>query len=669
MDERNRRIALLFLLSGLALVVLGQAYFALWERYVWDGVIFYVLGALCWVAALGCLEGRVRRLPRPFRALQLVFDHPRRAALLGASILLCLGVGLAAARATQERSFWPHLTCWLCGLLCFLLSLAPPLPGDALRRLQAWSGRRQWELLGVVLLLAAALAARAVALERVPGNFGGDEGTQALAAFELLEPPLGNPFSTGWYSVPTMSFFAYGLVMRLLGATVAGARFLSALAGVVTVLFVFLVARELAGRWVGWAAGLLVAFSHYAIHFSRLASNQVADGFFTAAALFCLLQALEKKRPASRLWFGLAGVVLGLSWYAYFGARLALVVVAGYLVWRALAEPRFLARNAPGLAFLAVGALLAAAPLFFHYLKCPESLLSRYNQVSIFASGWLEMAVQATGRSRLALLLEQFWKSISAYNVTPDPTFWYYPGVPYLDPVSGVFFVLGLTTAVRRLRRPAAGLLLLWFLAFVILGWALTENPPSSQRGVGGLSVVVILAAWGMVEMAAHVSRLLIRRDDAPSPPQAGWPYEALVVALLLVVVIVANLVFYFGVYTPQRVYGNPNAEVADVLCDSLERRPQLPPVYFDGAPALYWDFGALAFRLRDASGQDFAPADGLDAVDLSQGALFVVLGDRIADLDLIQAAVPGGTAELYHSQVDDRLLFALYEIPPRRSQ
>ncbi|MFN3763671.1 MAG: glycosyltransferase family 39 protein, partial [Anaerolineae bacterium] len=297
----------------------------------------------------------------------------------------------------------------------------------------------------------------------IPANFSGDEGTQALEALRLLGPPLRNPFATGWYSVPTLSFLVAGLWMKLFGATVAGVRALSAFVGTASVLATWLLARRLAGEWVGWGAAVLVAFGHYGLHFSRLASNQIADVLLGPLVLYLLLRGLDGDR---RLDLALAGVVLGLSWYAYFGARLMTVVVGLYLAGRALGEgDRFLARHGRGLAALAAGFALALWPLALYYVAHPADFLSRYNQVSIFASGWLAREMSLTGKSAAALLLQQFWKSVSAFHVTPDPTFWYHPGIPLLDPVSGVFFVLGLTAAFWRVRRPGGGLLLLWFWA------------------------------------------------------------------------------------------------------------------------------------------------------------------------------------------------------------
>ncbi len=654
----------LLLILGLALVVLGQVYFLRLPQYVWDGVIFCALGALLWVMAVRRAQAHPAASPsRPAWYRRWLADaaaHPLRTALLAVGVLLALGAGIGARRADPSADFSPYLRAWVLGLLVYILALAPLRP---FVRSQAWSTAECRSLYLVPLLLAAFLA-RAVALDTIPANFSGDEGTQALEALRLLGPPLGNPFATGWYSVPTLSFLVAGLWMKLFGVTVAGVRMLSALAGTASVLATWLLARRLVGEWVGWGAAVLVAFGHYGLHFSRLASNQIADALLGPLVLYFLLRGLRSKgdvhlQGGHCLDLALAGVMLGLSWYTYFGARLMTVVVGLYLVGRALGEgSAFLDRHGRGLVALAVGFALALWPLALYYAAHPADFLSRYNQVSIFASGWLAREMSLTGRSAAALLLQQFWKSVSAFNATTDPTFWYHPGIPLLDPVSGIFFILGLTVAFGRVRRPGGGLLLLWFWAFILLGWTLTENPPSSQRGVGIIPVVAMLVALGIVETLEAVRRL--------TGAFCVSRFTSLFYALLLLVILLVNLNFYFQVYTPRHVYGNPTAEVADVLCDALEGRKEVPSVYFDGAPFMYWGFGAIAFRLRDVAGQDFL-VEELPGVDPSGGALFVVLAEKIADLDLLRNAFPMGTETPYYSDVDGRLLFVMYEVQPTR--
>jgi hypothetical protein len=200
-------------------------------------------------------------------------------------------------------------------------------------------------------------------------------------------------------------------------------------------------------------------------------------------------------------------------------------------------------------------------------------------------------------------------------------------------------------------------LLLLWFWLAVIFGWVVTENPPSSQRLPIVAPAVAILVALGANWLVEFARRLLGGRP-------AQW---ARGLAAVMGLIAILNLSFYFFDYVPARVYGNPTAEISAVLCNELEARDDVPPVYFVGAPYLYWDFGAIAFRLRDVVGYTFDPAQSEVEPQSDEGALFVVLELRLDDLASIRARYPGGTLRQVYSEVDDRLLFLVYEVPPWR--
>mgnify|MGYP001007761917 FL=1 len=189
-------------------------------------------------------------------------------------------------------------------------------------------------------------------------------------------------------------------------------------------------------------------------------------------------------------------------------------------------------------------------------------------------------------------------------------------------------------------------MILLWFCSTVVMAWGVTENPPSSQRGTILLPAVALLVAWGVEALWEGLA-----------------PYKAFMKRLLLVLLIMAcllNCVFYFGIYTPRRTYGNPTAESATELSRFVLSHP-LPgsTVYFFGPPYLYWEFGALAFSLRDQHGLNVEPESALPQVSVP--ARFVFVPERLAELAAITGRYPGGvTTEL--RAADDRLLMLVYD-------
>ena len=660
--RQGRWVPVLLLVIGLGFALLGQYYFTYRREFKWDGVLFWGIAiyalTLLSLQRKGNRDGWRLRIRTPELGLRTL------AALGGAGLAISAGW---LARRPGTSDFTGIFGMWVIGVIWFLIafttgrSLASTREPRLVLRSTRWLRDHRGDLVRLAMLLSVALIVRAVDLEHIPANLGGDEGTQGVAAIELVGPPLGNPFATGWYSVPTMSFLMYGIALRVFGQSVAGLRVLSALVGTATVLTTFLLAQELWGRRVAWMAGIALACCHYHIHFSRLGSNQIFDGLFMTLALWLFVRAL---RSRSKAHFALTGAVTGLGWYTYFGARLVAIILTAYLAWRVVVEYRFLARYGRLLLISLCAALIVIAPLLAYYIDHPADLVSRSRQVSIFASGWLEREQETTGRSRVSLLFEQFWKAISAFNYTLDPTFWYHSSIPLLDFVGGVIFVLGLIWAMAHYRDPTIGLLLIWFWLALGLGWVLTENPPSSQRMTVIAPALAVLIGLGLNWLIVLGCRIFGPAATTVEGSESSlWNYVA---GGLLVISMALNLRYYFLVYTHGRAYGNPTAEVATELSRYLSQQEDDGVVYFYGPPFMYWDFGTLAYMARGVVGIDAPPQGqegGVPIPDARQGARFFFHPERLGELPAIRERFPDGEDKTVYSSADGRLLYVLYEV------
>jgi hypothetical protein len=662
--KRERIISGLLLAAGLVFALLGQIYLTYRTEFWRDGLLLWGFALVAFVALWRRSRRKGRK--RAYRAsgpdspgLGWLIRYPVRTAIALCGVAFVVVAGLNARRMPTMGNFTGLLLLWIAGVVCFLSAFVPTF---SIRRVwyqvKGRLGRRRMELISLGALLLAAFLVRAIGLEHIPSNLGGDEGTQGLAAMQLVEPPLSNPFSTGWYSVPTMSFLAYGIAMAIVGPTVAGLRILSALVGTATVLTTFLLARELWGKNVAWLAGAVLACAHYHMHFSRLGSNQIGDGLFATLALWLLVRGVRLRKP---ILFALSGAVVGLGWYGYFGARLVGIIVALHLAWLFAAEAGsptatgFLTRYGALVLVLLLAAFVVVAPLLIHYAAYPDTMASRAGQVSVLSNGWLEREKAYTGRTAAAILLRQFGRAFSAFHYTPDPTFWYHPSIPLLDVVSGILLLFGLAWAVARWREHGNVLLVLWFLLAVILGWALTENPPSGQRMVIVAPASALLVALGLEWLSGFVRRTFSR-------PWLTWGGLA---AVLLTLIAGLNLHYYFVVYTPSGVYGNPTAEVATRLGRYLRQEGDDRAVYFYGPPSMYWEIGNLSFLVPNRLGIDVYPpeqGEGLDLAGVGDVHL-VFLPHRLAELEAARQQAPGGVEQPFYSEIDGRLLFVLYTL------
>jgi len=310
--------------------------------------------------------------------------------------------------------------------------------------------------------------------------------------------------------------------------------------------------------------------------------------------------------------------------------------------------------------------LMVVLPLLGWYSVTPSPLTERVNVVNIFASGWLAREVGITGQPSWVLLLDQAWRAVTAFHLTPDRTFWYFPDRPLLDAITGALLLVGLVEAVLKLRWSSRALCLLWFGSTLVMAWVLNESPPSSQRGLLMMPAVAILASWGLELLASQMVSVSRRRQPADYVPEVVAAATAIVVAAIAV----ANVTFYFGQYTPRRIYGNPTAEIATAFARyTLEHPEPVCPaagdpaacagrIYFIGPPRLTWNFGALAFMLRDFPGEEVLEGK----YPLADGpARFAFVPERARELVTVRGIHPGGRETELRSP-DGRLLMVVYE-------
>ncbi len=623
-----------FLLSLLLLA--GGETLWLTGTHLWDGGLLLALGLLGLTLSLR-EHPTVHRRREPPSLLQVV----RLAALL-----VSVAVGFIARQREGEEDFTSLLVAWLVALIAFAATLLPGNSRDD--DPPPPLSPREWAAFVALMTMAAIL--RLWRLGEIPGNFGGDEGIVLDYGRQMLAGKLGNPFATFWLALPTMSALLYAAVARLFGWTIAAARLTSALAGTAAVGATFFLGRRLGGRCVGWVAGFTTASWAYAIHFSRVPMNNIFDALLAPLALWALWKALAQREGTHPAW-GWSALAAGLGWYGYWGARWITVMVIAYIVWRMVVEPDFLRRRWAGIRLWTLGWLTVAAPILLWYTAHPESFASRSRQVNIFTNGWIEQTKALTGKSTLTLLSGQLWRALTAFHLTPDTTFWYRPGRPLLDLVGGLLLLLGIVAVLKRIRWPARALTAGWFFSTLLVGWGITVDPPSSQRGILLIPAAALLIAWGAE---------LLKEQIAVWSKEMGRG----ILVMLMAVFAVTNINFYFRLYAPLREYGNPTAYEATEICRYIQTHPmEGGSLYFLGAPYLYWNgLGTFRYLLPDVKGEDIEPDKVPEAV--SPPARFIFVPQRADELEAVKERYPGGRT-IYLRKASGELISVIYDWEP----
>jgi hypothetical protein len=545
---------------------------------------------------------------------------------------------------------------WILAILLFLMVVAKPSESYHLR---VWLRQRGWLLLAIGCIVLLAFLLRVWRLGTLPFTLGGDEASQGLEALRVINGELRNPFTTGWLSVPTMSFFYNSLSIRFLGSTIFALRLPWVIVGTFTVLTTFLLVRQLLGTRMALVTAVIVATYHYHIHYSRLGSNQIADPLFLSLALYFLYRALDRR---SNLDWALMGTVSGMAFYVYAGARLTPVVIGTVLAYIFLLNPRrFWRENRQGILVGGAAFLIVAAPMLQYAARFPDDFNARINEVGIFQSGWLAQEVEILEKPTWEILLDQFRRASLAFHYYSDQTVWYGLREPLLDPLFGGLFLLGLFYGIMQMfdRKvgPRIAPMMAWWWGGILLGGMLTESPPSSQRLITLAVPVSFFIAYAMWELVRLVGQALRWRLTDP----------LLIIGTFMFAFI--SLTTYFIVYTPQRIYGGQNAEMATEIAPILNEWKQDHRFYFVGAPSMYWGFATLPYLVPDADAADILqpmtkPVSS-KLLSHDKGAVFIVLPQRMTELDLLMEAFQGGEQLEFFSPVNGRHMATLYRVPP----
>jgi 4-amino-4-deoxy-L-arabinose transferase-like glycosyltransferase len=475
--------------------------------------------------------------------------------------------------------------------------------------------RRALIALGATLLVAAiALVFRLWRVATVPPGLYADEvHTARNALLWRLDPHaawLGSRplVFVGWVETSHLYLAFASAMLRLGGDGLLGARLVSAVPSLLAVPLLFLLGREVAGPRVGALAALLLAASHWAARSGRTGWDAVLLVTLQIAALACLAGALRRRHAGLAV---LGGALLGLGLFTYVAARLAVLQAALWLAWEVW-RARDAAERGGGRAVLriALACLLVAAALGGPYLlhaalAQPGSLQERVRELSVFAlhgqgEPWRTLARNVVAHAAML--------HVRGGAYARDDL----PGMPLLDPVSGLLFLVGLV-ALRRLAATPRRLLVSWPLVMV-LGGVLSvsgEGPPYPYR-------VLALAPWAcLVAALGGVALWDVARRRVPRAVLVA----ASVAALALVLTWNGWVLFVAGPRYPreERVFGTAPTVIGRWLRAQRRERPTLVL-----ASALQWApppaaRGAVAYARANAV-DFFRPVDAAAAVQLVAG-------------------------------------------------
>jgi 4-amino-4-deoxy-L-arabinose transferase-like glycosyltransferase len=359
--------------------------------------------------------------------------------------------------------------------------------------------RPKREILIVLLILAVASFFRFYHLDKYPPGLYPDEamnGSNALIANTTGNYQIFYPENFGreglFINIQALSVKYFGIHSWAL-------RGVSAVFGVLTVLGLYLLAKELFDWQIAAISSFLLAISFWHVNFSRIGFRAIMLPFILVYAFYFLWRGIKRSRLRYFFW---AGVFGGLGFYTYTSYRIApLIAVIIFLSYwaflkKAYSGPeyehtrnRFLA----GFSLMMIVTFFVALPIGIYFLRNPQNFMMRNDQGVFVQAQPLQTLAQSTVQT-----LNMF---IATGDGNPRHNI---PGAPMLAWPIAIFFAIGFLKELHHwLSRkhghlsPVHTFLFAWFFVMLLPGFLSTEAP-HALRTIGVLPIIMIFTARGL---------------------------------------------------------------------------------------------------------------------------------------------------------------------------
>lgn len=372
------------------------------------------------------------------------------------------------------------------------------------------------------LIIAIAALVRFYGLEKSPPSLGFDEASLGYNAYSIMK--TGRDEYGNWLPLSLRSFndykpalYAYLTIpfIKMFGLNDSSVRMLSALAGTISLIFLFLLLKEfIKSKWWRMAILFILSFEPWRLHYSRNAfESHLSSCFFTIGAWFLLKARKDKKK-----WWG-AILFLTLSAYSYHSARLAvpLLLIFCFLdpirvftrkkILKALKKR--VANNWKILLWLGVF-LLLCVPIFM--ANNTTLLLTRFNQENLFRrlypytpNGWVNPL--SIVYYFLGIVSGHVFANISPINLTQRIYEWvkmspqFIPGMGMLGWFEGIVFVFGFGWIVRNILKSDKYRILIYWIVAGAAPAAATWTWFHPLRSLNIYPALEIIVAIGLVKL------------------------------------------------------------------------------------------------------------------------------------------------------------------------
>lgn len=393
------------------------------------------------------------------------------------------------------------------------------------------------KIVAIILIIGALL--RFSFLAKSPPSLNWDEAALGYNAYSILKTGKDEfgtklPIFLRSFDDYKPALYSYTLIpfVKFLGLSETAVRIPSAIAGIFTILFVYLISKSLFNSKVGIIAGFLVAIEPWSVHFSRAAfETNFALSLYLGGIYFILKSKFKN-------WLAFLGIfLLALSTYAYQAEKILFVPT---LIVFILNFKKNLRKS--HIFF----ALMLLTPLIYNHIAIKESL-SRLGS-TIYLGG----------------ILPRFFSYFSPINLfvrgSPEPTQEIFGfGTFYL--IEFFFWIYGFYLLVKK--HNDYKLFLFLILVSPIPG-AITWNWFYPARVLPLFAFFSIVIAYGITEITTKL-------------PKIFW-IMVIFISIPSVLNLITNLLFYL----PYQERGNWQYGMKEVVQEIVKKESSYKKIIFE---------------------------------------------------------------------------------------
>ncbi len=581
----------------------------------------------------------------------------RRTPLLAAGVLFLLAFLLSG----NNQFNLLNVACWLGAVGSLLYAFWQPSPAakaarrPSLRsRAAAWLAQPEFKLSlsrwSLAVLLAFALIAffRFHQFSVTPPEMVSDHAEMLMDVLDIQNGKTSIFFERNTGREP-LGFYLAVWVGQIFGtgASFPTLKLASALVAFASLAYMYLLGRELGGRWVGLFALLLTGLAYWPNVLSRLGLNFGLYAALAAPTLYYLLRGL---RRSSLNDFLLAGLFIGIGLNGYTAFRIMPLVAAAavgvFLLHRS--SPRARSQAVLGAVLLAVVAIVAVTPLLRFAIDNPALV----NQRVLTRLGEAERAYPGPAAS---IFISNVFKGLGLFNYSGG-TLWVTGNVrsPAFDPLSGALLLLGVCLAVIRYVRYRhwQDLFLLISIPLLMLPSTLSlafpeENPAMNRASAAWIPAFLLCA----LALDAILHSIRARLGGG-----LGLRLAQLLGVGVLGLVAVLNYGLLFGEYTRNYTANSWNSrEMGQVIADYASSFGSLESAWVVGYP--HWVDTRLVAMEAGKPGHDYAvwPEQLANTASVPAPRLYLLKPEDTLAASTLRQLFPQGVLTTFTSQTPTR--------------